>query len=225
MFKIVSIAGFLITFVGIGLHFLFSYPKFDDIFGKERKLRKLDWLRVPIFIFTMLLPEQKQNIFGKLRKLCFILAVLCFVVLLVTGFYQLLILGKHLSGYLLMIHATFAPIFAVCLAAMACFWAQNCRFDQDDWGWLASLGGCKSSDKSSCWKSYTGQKICFWLIIILALPLILSVVSSMFPLFGTYGQELLLNTHRYTALLIVLTAIVHSYLLIRIKIDEQQLSA
>ena len=66
-------------------------------------------------------------------------------------------------------------------------------------------------------ESCIGQRIAFWLIIFLALPLILSIVLSMFPYFGTHWQELLLSIHRYTALVFTLVAIVHTYLLIRIK--------
>jgi cytochrome b561 len=78
---------------------------------------------------------------------------------------------------------------------LALMWAENRRFNKNDWPYL--------------------QKICFWLIIILAIPLILSIVLSMFPLFGTKGQEFLLDTHRYCALLLALVAIVYTYLIIR----------
>jgi hypothetical protein len=54
----------------------------------------------------------------------------------------------------------------------------------------------------------------------LALPVILSVVLSMFPLFGTDGQEFLLNLHRYSALLLALVAIVHTYLIIRTQMEQ-----
>jgi hypothetical protein len=42
----------------------------------------------------------------------------------------------------------------------------------------------------------------------------------MFPLFGTHGQELLLDVHRYSALLLALAAIVHIYLMIRTEMKE-----
>jgi len=48
----------------------------------------------------------------------------------------------------------------------------------------------------------------------LALPVILSIVLSMFPLFGTDGQEFLLQLHRYSALLFALVAIMYTYLVI-----------
>ena len=51
-------------------------------------------------------------------------------------------------------------------------------------------------------------------MILLALPVILSIVLSMFPLFGTDGQVWLLDLHRYSAVLLVMAILVHTYLTI-----------
>ncbi len=172
-------------------------------------------------LFTLLFIEQKLSLAGVFRKLVYLLALLCFVILAVTGFYPTIILGEHISGYLLMIHATFAPIFAICLAVLAVMWASNCRFNRNDLPWFQRIVQritlVKSADEETVDKGSIGQKISFWLIIFLALPLILSIVLSMFPYFGTYWQELFLFIHRYTALVFALTVIVHTYLLMRTK--------
>jgi hypothetical protein len=60
----------------------------------------------------------------------------------------------------------------------------------------------------------------FWLLIFLALPLILSIVLSMFPLFGTHHQEILLALHGYVALVFTIVAIVHIYLVIQTKMKD-----
>ena len=179
-------------------------------------------MRKLIQLFTLLLIEQKLSPVSVLRKLVYLLALLCFVVLAITGFYPTVVLGKHISGYLVMIHATFAPIFAICLAVLAVMWARDSRFTVGDWPWFHRFvqrvtlvkgpGGQESSKSPGL-----GLKISFWLIIFLALPLALSIVLSMFPLLGTHWQELLLGIHRYTALLFSLAAIVHIYLVIRFK--------
>ncbi|MEA3226608.1 MAG: hypothetical protein U9Q07_11725, partial [Planctomycetota bacterium] len=89
----------------------------------------------------------------------------------------MLVLGEHISGYLVMIHATFAPVFAVCLAVLAVMWASRCRFTYADWPWFkrfvqfitsAENAGGETVGESPC----LGQKVTFWLIIFLALPLI-----------------------------------------------------
>ena len=225
MFRIVSITGFIVVFMGIALHCIACRPRFDDLFGKERRLRALDGLRVLVYLLTLLFLKQKLNLIGVLRKLVYLLTLFCFVVLVVTGFYRPLVLDEPISGYLMMLHATFAPVFAACLAVLAVMWAHNCRFNESDWPWLLRIIRLvrqePANQESPAEKSELGQKICFWLIMLLALPLVLSVVLSMFRFFGTQWQEFLLNLHRYTALLLVLVAIVHTYLIIRAKMSKQ----
>ncbi len=162
----------------------------------------------------------KLSIIGMLRILVYLAVLFCFVVLAMTGFYPTLVLGKHISGYLVMVHATFAPVFAVCLAVLAVMWARRWRFTSGDWPLFERLVRWATSAKSPVADTYDqssgfGKKISFWLIIFLALPLILSIVLSMFPLFGTHWQELLLGMHRYTALVFAMVAILHTYFIIR----------
>jgi cytochrome b subunit of formate dehydrogenase len=164
--------------------------------------------------------EQKLNFVGVLRKLVYLLALLCFIVLVITGFYPVLVQDEHLSGYLLMVHATFAPVFAGCLAVLALMWADNCRFDKSDWPWLQRLLRRAPVDKPADTKYQLAQKICFWVITLLALPVILSIVLGMFALCGTEGQELLLTLHRYSTLLLAAVAILHTYLIIRTKMAK-----
>jgi len=152
--------------------------------------------------------------------LVYLVALVSFVVLALTGFYPVLVLGEHISGYLVMLHATFAPVFAVCLAVLALMWAGNCRFTAGDWPWLERIvqriTSVKTGDKAAKSKrSGLGQKITFWLIIFLALPLALSIVLSMFHIFGTHWQELLLGLHRGTALVFTVVVIIHTFLLVR----------
>jgi len=65
-----------------------------------------------------------------------------------------------------------------------------------------------------------GRKICFWLILFLALPVILSAVLSMFTLFGTYGQELLLGLHRYSTLSLALFSMAWLYLSVMTEMQK-----
>ena len=164
--------------------------------------------------------SDKLSIIGKLRILVYLAVLLCFIVLAITGFYPTIILGQHITGYLVMVHATFAPVFAVCLAVLAVMWARRWRFTGGDWPWFesivrwATLTNNPGNDTPRK-NSDLGRKVSFWLIIFLALPLILSIVLSMFPLFGTHWQEILLSMHRYTALFFSMVAIMHTYFIIR----------
>ena len=213
MFRIVSITGFAITFVGIAFHCVFFRPKLDDLFDKERRLRILDGLRVLVYLLTLLLPEQRFGILGVLRKLVYFVALLCFVVLAVNGFYPSVVLGEPISGYWLMLQVTAGGVFACCLAFLAMMWAQHCRFNGSDWQWLQHILRWQTASKKLPPERFRpGQKIAFWLIVLLALPVILSIVLSMFGLFGTDAQEFLLHLHRYSALLLVMAGVVFIYL-------------
>ncbi len=220
MFRIIASTGFIIVFAGIACHYIASLPKRDDLFGKDRRCKILDVLRIPIYGLTLLLLEQKLTLVGVLRKLVYLLALLAFVVLVVNGFYPSLILGRSISGYWIMLQTTAGGVFTVCLAILAVIWAHNCRLDKNYWPWLQKLLNHQPANTAAPEKYELGQKICFWLIVMLALPLILSIVLSMFPLFGTEGQKFLFQLHRYSALLLALVAIVYTYLLIRTKMNK-----
>jgi len=153
----------------------------------------------------MLLLEQKSGPVGIIRKLAYLLALVCFLVLAVTSFFPVLVLKESINGYWLMLHATFAPVFAAALTALVILWADNYRFNS----------------RTKTGKYELPQKICFWLIVFLALPMVLSIILSMFSFFGTKGQEFLLNTHRYCALLLSLVAIIYTYFIIRNNMERQ----
>jgi len=104
-------------------------------------------------------------------------------------------------------------------------WAGNHRFTKNDWPWLQRIIERVTLAKSSSGEDITevtglGQKTGFWLLAVLALPLILSIILSMFPLFGTHWQEILMDIHRWTALVFAIAAIIHIYLIIRAKMKE-----
>jgi len=220
MFRTIATTGFVVVFAGIACHFLLSLPKRDDLFGKDRSCKFLDILRIPIYGLTLLLLEQKLTLVGVLRKLVYLLALLAFVVLVINGFYSSLILAGPISGYLLILQTTAGGVFAVCIAILAVMWAHNCRLDKNYCPWLQRLLQHQPADSTAPQKYELCQKICFWLIVVLALPLILSITLSMFTLFGTDGQKFLLQLHRYSALSLALIAIIHTYFLIRIQMNK-----
>jgi hypothetical protein len=63
-------------------------------------------------------------------------------------------------------------------------------------------------------------KVGFWLLTTLALPLTLTMVISMTPLFGTEWQEYLFHLHRWFALAFALAAFLTLYVLIREEIRK-----
>jgi cytochrome b subunit of formate dehydrogenase len=212
MFRLAAIASFISIIAGIILHFVVSKPKFDDVFGKDRSLRIRDPLRLVIFFVTILFVEQKWSLVGVLRKLVFLLALLCFAVLVVTGFTPMIFCGKSITGWWLMIHATAAPIFAACVAALAVLWADKNRLDKNYWPWLNRALQRQPKSTTPPEKYELGLKVSFWVILVLSLPMILSAILGAFPLFGTCWQGILLQLHRYSTLLLSLFVIIYLYL-------------
>jgi hypothetical protein len=195
-FRWFSLLVFAAILGGIGLHSLL-FP-----FSASGRWTFREIIRTKIHALTLLLLEQKLSIWGRFRKLICLLALLAFAVLFLTGFGPLFF-GCRLSSWLLMIHATFAPILAVCLVVLA-------------FGWASAMVFCGRSDML--------LKLCFWLLLVLSLPLALSMVLSMFRWFGTDGQKLLLELHRWCALAFGSAAFLFLYLLIRrqIKMENQE---
>ncbi len=215
MFRTISIISFVVTFVGIAVCCV-ALPC-----RKECRWSPIEILRRLVHLFTLLFLEQRLSPLGVLRKLVYLLALLCFVILVFTSFYPSLVLDEAISGYLVMLHTSAAGVLSGCLAFLVLVWAHRYRFNESDWPWLVSLIRREAAKKKILsGSSELVQKICFWLIAVLALPVILSIVLSMFVFFGTDAQEFLLNLHRYSALVLALVIIVHTYLIIRNEMKE-----
>lgn len=214
LFRNAFIVGFVAVFGAIILHSLLFPGVCRCTLSVRANIRKL------IFLLTQVLLEQKLGPIGRLRKLAFLVAGACFLVLFGTGFGPRILCGVPLSGWLLMIHATFAPVFAVCVAFLAATWAWQCCFSGADWNWVVRFVTLK-------WKGLLADcdlawKLTFWAMIILFLPVCLSIVSSMFPIFGTHGQEVLFQIHRFSALVMSLIAVANIYLVLRARCKAEQ---
>jgi hypothetical protein len=48
------------------------------------------------------------------------------------------------------------------------------------------------------------------------------MIASMYPIFGTHGQEVLFELHRFAAIILTLAAMVHVYLIIRGRFIAEQ---
>jgi cytochrome b subunit of formate dehydrogenase len=211
MFETVAIFAFLATLVGVAIHWV-ATPA-----GQSRSV-----IQGAVHTLSLLLIEQKSSVLGILKKLVYLLAALCFVVLAITGFWPVLVRGEHISGFLMMIHATFAPVFALCMAILAVTWAGGNRFTAEDCPWMSRLlrrttrlRVVPDTRPGSC--SILLYKATFWLLMFLMLPLILSIVISMFHILGTPWQHTTLALHRWTSLVFVVVTLLHTYLAIRIR--------
>jgi len=134
-----------------------------------------------------------------------------FAVLLVTGFWSVIVHGERLAGYMLMIHTTCGAVFAVAVAAMLVTWAADHAFTDHDCQWLKAGGCCSARGDLPAGRFNAADKIYFWLAAPLVLVLLLSMLLSMVTVFGTEGQELMLLVHRAAAIALVVFTIWHAY--------------
>lgn len=214
MFQVVSILALALTVVGIAVHWVLTPAN-----GSRCVIRGA------VHAFSLLLIEQKSSLLGALKKLCYLVTAVCFVVLAITGFWPVLVRGEHISGFLMYIHATFAPIFALCMAILAVTWAGGHRFTADDCPWLSRLlrrfTRLQVAPDHRPWRcSLVLYKATFWLVLFLMLPLILSIVVSMFHILGTPWQTFTLALHRWTSVVFAIVVIIHTYLAVRLRMVD-----
>lgn len=133
-----------------------------------------------------------------------------FLLLALTGFLPVIIFGAAVSNLALMLHLVLAPLFAIGITALALLGSQRHCFNQNDgthlWNWLRQERLAAAPASPNVW-----QKICFWLSVALSVPIMVSTVLMMYPLYGTPGQEWLLHLHGYMGLLMLVVVMLHTY--------------
>lgn len=149
--------------------------------------------------------------FDRVRRIVTMASVGLFFILALTGFLPALFLGSHLSGILLVTHVTAAPVFALSLSALALFRAHRLRFDERDWRIAEGFGRGEVPGKNEFVRF--ALKVGFWMVLVLSLPLMLTVILGLFPLFGTDGEALLIRLHGYSALFLMITALGELYVI------------
>jgi len=151
-----------------------------------------------------------------LKRFFYLATLASALILALTGFLPVIVFGAAVSNLALMLHLVLAPLFALGITALALFWAQRHRFNQTDWErlrqWFRKEKSAAPQENPNVW-----QKICFWSSLLLALPVIVSTVLMMYPLYGTSGQEWLLHLHGYAGLLLLAVAVLHTYLVLANK--------
>ncbi len=215
MFQTIADIALVMTFLGVAAHWVLVPT------GGPRNV-----VQGGVHVFSLLLIEQRSSILGVLKKLAYLVSFVCFLVLAFTGLWPLLVRGEHISGYLMMVHATFAPVFALCLAILAVTWAGANRFTAEDCPWMPRLLR-RTTRLHVATEDRAGRcavlwyKATFWVLMFLALPLILSIVISMFHILGTSWQYFTMAIHRWTGLVFAVVAILHTYLAIRVHMVRE----
>jgi len=191
VYRYLFITGILGTLGAVVGHYLVYGPKHPELRGEAPTVRR----------------------FNLWERLVHGVTMLSFVTLVVTG--VVAVLAEHrLTGWLLLVHWVAAPFFAVGLAALTLTWSEFGRFEHHDVLWARHMGGYlgRGAGDLPAGMFNAGQKAFFWVVALLGVVTVCSGVFRMAPVFGPGTQAIVLNVHRYAALLLSMSIVVHLYL-------------
>lgn len=150
--------------------------------------------------------EKLLKNFWKLIGVLISLAILvCFVILFISGFYNPLVKGENISGYIMMIHVPVSGAFSVLFILYLIFTSERMRLNFHMP--LTSVQQDKQVDNLL----QSIMKLSFWVLCILFVPLLLSILLSMFKVFGTEAQHMFMEMHKVTAAIFTVIGIVFLY--------------
>jgi hypothetical protein len=139
--------------------------------------------------------------FNGWEKLVYLGTLASVSVLAVTSYYSVLRLGA-MHGWWLFVHMFGAGAFVGALPVLALTWCVANRFPR-----------ARDADREDACapRFFWIPKVMFWLLLVSGLVVILTMLLSMLPLFGTDGLHVLLDIHRYSGLLVVVVLVIHFY--------------
>lgn len=108
------------------------------------------------------------------------------------------LLGSELDGWVLMAHMAGAGLFILGLTETALLWAARCR--------LGSASGLTAV-----------QKWMFWLALAAGFAVMLPMLLAMLPVFGTDGQEELVEFHGAAAIVLLIVMVLHTLVSLRAR--------
>ncbi len=167
-------------------------------------------LTVPVVIvgYTLWLVLRRRGAVPRARwgwwgTLVYLGTVASVTVLGITSFVAMIRFGT-LGGWWLFFHMFGAGAFTVVLPLLALTWGQANRAECP-----ASPAGSEVPTPASPFPCLA--RAMFWVILAAGLVVTGTMLLSMLPLFGTPGQNLLLDVHRYAGLAVVMAMILHLY--------------
>ena len=166
-------------------------------------------------IFKNFKGDSTIKFFTRFRKMIYLLTMTFFLILAVTSYLQIVMTGGPLSGWLLIIHVSVAPFFAISLMMAILLWAHLRRFNQQDWQYLQQVVGKKKVPAILTENHDVWEKLNFWLFMVSAIPAILSIIFQLYPVFDTDGMTCLLQVHRYSTLILFILVLNHGRLLVK----------
>lgn len=134
-----------------------------------------------------------KDFYKNWQRTAFFILLIAVDILALTGFIPWLILGTPLGGFALMLHVIITPIFAILVTILVVAWAEKHTFNKNSAEFIKAC--VKKDEKAKSLADEFYAKFFFWFMVIFSI-VVATMVFSMYPIFGTIGQEKLLTLHR-----------------------------
>lgn len=146
------------------------------------------------------------------ERLVHFATVTAFLCLAISGFLAVA-QGVRLSGLTWVFHIAVAPLFVLGLCLMLATWGVDGCFAAYDFKWAIVMGGYLGFGKHPpAGRFNAGQKGYLWAVVLFGIVCLASGLGRAYPMFGAPIQDILYQTHRWTALLFVMAVVTHLYL-------------
>ncbi len=155
-----------------------------------------------------------KDFYKNWQRTAFFILLIALSILALTGFIPWLILGAPLGGFALMLHVVMTPIFAILVTLLVLAWAEKHTFNKNSAAFIKACIKKEEHAKSLADEFYA--KFFFWFMIIFSI-LVASMVFSMYPIFGTIGQEKLLVLHRFSSIVLFIFVILFTLRFIKLQ--------
>ncbi|MCP4375545.1 MAG: hypothetical protein GY794_05140, partial [bacterium] len=128
--------------------------------------------------------------FWILDKLAGLVVCALTIVLVGTGFYNIVLSGEMISGWLLMTHVLLGAVYTVALLGLILFRSTDCS-------------------ESSSKRFGTGQKIGFWMVAFFGFALALTAGLATLPVIGTCWTDAMASIHLYLGVGMIVSSLVY----------------
>jgi hypothetical protein len=159
-----------------------------------------------LLVRRLMMRQHKDQFYQNLRYFFSTISFFAFVLLAISGVLPVIAFNERISGILLIIHVTIAPVFVVALAFTALFWANFKQFDDSDLRVIKKVKNNNKDQRPAYHLQTYWLKVFFWMFLAFSIPASLSIIFSMFPYFGTDGQNAMLAIHQYSTLVLLIIA-------------------
>jgi hypothetical protein len=173
--------------------------------------RFLAYFKTDIKKIKGLKKEKVSDIFDLLRTLSFYSSFLLFLIMAASGFLPFVFLGTSLTGFALLIHVTAAPLFCISYAVFILLSAFQYQFGNTEYLFVFKRDTVDDLEEYEYAKDSLVLKSAFWISAVISVPVIISIILTLFPIFGSDAMVGLTTIHGYSVLILTISFVIQVY--------------